>query len=252
MKKEKGKIITLTSSKGGVGKTILLLNLAGIYEKLEKKVLILDFDFSSGNCATLLNVDVKNTIYQVCEDIKNNRYNDLENYISHYSNYIDIIPCPKDPRQSTKIDVKNLVTFLDEIVNLYDVVLIDTTHGFSKNNILTLDLSDKILYVVTNDFMDLKNTKNFISIMKDASYDKVKIVLNESRDPNLNYFSTFDIKSTIKANIDYTISASMYIKNITRYILEGKIFTLNNSMTFKDKKDMNKMIGMAKDLLLDE
>ena len=252
MKKEKGKIINLTSSKGGVGKTILLLNLAGIYEKLEKKVLILDFDFSSGNCAPLLNVDVKNTIYQVCEDIKNNRYNDLENYISHYSNYIDIIPCPKDPRQSTKIDVKNLVTFLDEIVNLYDVVLIDTTHGFSKNNILTLDLSDKILYVVTNDFMDLKNTKNFISIMKDASYDKVKIVLNESRDPNLNYFSTFDIKSTIKANIDYTISASMYIKNITRYILEGKIFTLNSSMTFKDKKDMNKMIGMAKDLLLDE
>lgn len=252
MKKEKGKIITITSSKGGVGKTILLLNLAGIYEKLDKKVLILDFDFGNGNCAPILNVDVKNTTYQVCEDIKNNRYNNLNNYISHYSKHIDIIPSPKDPRQSTKIDVKHLDILFEEIVNFYDVILVDTTHGLSKNNILTLDLSDKILYVVTNDFMDLKNTKNFMSIMKDTDCDKVKVVLNESRDPNLNYFSNFDIKSIIKTNIDYTISSSMYIKNITRYLLEGKIFTLNNNLTFKDKKDMNKMIEMAKDLLLDE
>ena len=40
----KGISILISAAKGGVGKTIMTLNLAGIYEVLEKKVLIIDFD----------------------------------------------------------------------------------------------------------------------------------------------------------------------------------------------------------------
>lgn len=249
MKKEKGKIITVTSSKGGVGKTILLLNLAGVYQTLGKKVLILDFDFSSGSISLNLNLEPKKTVYQVADDLHNNRYLDYKDYITSYSDFIDVVSAPKDPRQATKIDVKDLNTFIEEVSYHYDIILIDTSHGLSKNNILTLDLSDKILYVITNDFMDIKNSKNFMAIMKSAELENIRIVLNEARDPELDYFNNFDIKNIIKNNIDYTISASFHIRNITRYILEGKIFTLNNNFTFKDKKDFNKMINMAEDLI---
>ena len=39
-----GKVITVSSVKGGVGKTTMVLNLAGIYCGLNKKVLIIDLD----------------------------------------------------------------------------------------------------------------------------------------------------------------------------------------------------------------
>ena len=54
MKKKMGKSIGFFSGKGGVGKTIMTLNLAGIYESLNKKVLIMDMDLSGGNISLSL------------------------------------------------------------------------------------------------------------------------------------------------------------------------------------------------------
>ena len=56
MTRKKGKTLCLFSAKGGVGKTITTLNLAGIFEQLEKRVLIMDLDLSSGDIANALNV----------------------------------------------------------------------------------------------------------------------------------------------------------------------------------------------------
>ena len=55
MERNKGKIITVTSTKGGVGKTITTLNLAGVFSNLKKKVLVIDFDLYGGAVATYLN-----------------------------------------------------------------------------------------------------------------------------------------------------------------------------------------------------
>ena len=57
-----GKIITISSVKGGVGKTTMTLNLAGIYCELNKRVLIIDLDLYSGGIAASLNVKNKKDI----------------------------------------------------------------------------------------------------------------------------------------------------------------------------------------------
>ena len=142
MKREKGKIITITSSKGGVGKTTLLLNLAGIYSKLNKRVLLLDFDFGSGVISLNLNLKTHKNIYHVADDIRNNRYLNYKDYISSYNDNIDVVGSVKDPRYANKIDVKDLELFLNDVSYHYDVVLIDTTHGLNKNNVLTLDITN--------------------------------------------------------------------------------------------------------------
>lgn len=249
MKNQKGKTITVTSSKGGVGKTIFLLNLAGIFAKMEKKVLIVDCDFMGGAIALNLDITTPKTIFHIFEDLVNHRYQNYESYITPYHKNIDIIGTCKDPRQALKIDTEYIVSFLEEMKNYYDIILIDTTHGLTKDNILLLDKTDIILYMMTNDFMDMKNTKSFMDIMKKVDKDNMKVILNHSRDMGLNYFSKYDIRSVIGRNIDYSLDASLYIKNITSFLLEGEIFTLNKNLTFKDKKDLRKLEKMAEDLI---
>lgn len=250
MKNKQTSVIVVTSGKGGVGKTTLTLNLAGIYEKLEKKVLLLDFDFVGGNLALNMNLKPEKSIYNVYEDIMSNKFTECKNYITKYSEFIDVVASPKDPRQARKIQTEYIEAIINIFKQNYDVVLIDTQHGLHEVNIITLDVADIILYTITNSLMDLKNTKAFMQVLSDVDYlDKVKVVLNNAARPDEDYFSMYDIKNLIKHNIDYTISSNLYIKNFTKYIVEGKIFTLNKNLIFKDKKDLNKLTSMAKDLI---
>ena len=70
----KAKVYTVTSVKGGVGKTTTLLNLAGVCANLGKKVLIIDLDLYSGDIASILNINYNNDIYNLFEDINNNKF----------------------------------------------------------------------------------------------------------------------------------------------------------------------------------
>ena len=58
MASKKGKIITVFSTKGGVGKTIFTINLC-TFHNLNKRVLIIDLDLYSGGISVSLNVDSK-------------------------------------------------------------------------------------------------------------------------------------------------------------------------------------------------
>lgn len=245
--KNKGVSICVTSAKGGVGKTITTLNLAGIYEHLNKKVLIIDFDLSGGGIATSLNVPVVRSIYNFVDDYNNNRYQDFHNYVTKYDAAIDVLAAPKDPRQASKIDAKYVEIILDKAVFNYDVVLIDTNHTLDEFNILTMDLVDQILFIVTNDPLDLKNMRSLISILKDVNYTNYKVLLNESVLPFKKYFGIYDIKNIIKANIDYVLSSEFFIKNIDSFIMNGKIITLDSKVGTLFGKDYTTLVGMATD-----
>ena len=164
---KKGKIITVTSAKGGVGKTIFLLNLAGIFSRMKQKVLIVDCDLVGGAVALDLNLNPIKNIFHISDDIFNNRYQNYTDYLTSYQDNIDIVASCKDPKQALKIDMNYIMMFLKQVKNEYDIILVDTTHGFTKENINILDKSDIILYMMTNDIMDIKNTKSYMEVMND-------------------------------------------------------------------------------------
>ena len=250
--KKFGKVVTITSAKGGVGKTIFLLNLAGILSKLDKKVLIMDCDFFGGAISINLNLSHNRDVFNISDDMFGNTYKNYRDYLTPYQPNIDIVASCKDPRNAIKVDINNILNYIDEAKHDYDIILIDTSHGLNKNNIKILDKSDLILYVFTNDIMDIKNTRNYLEIVENVKKGKIKIVLNNSRDINLNYFSSYDIKRGINQNVDYILDKSLYIKNITSFLLDGEIFTLNKSLTFKERKDLVKLTKLAEDLLKEE
>lgn len=246
----KGNILCLFGVKGGIGKSILALSLAGVASNMKKRVLIVDADLYGGSIALALNKPVNKTIYNFVDDYNNNRYEDLNDYITMYNEYIDFVSSPKDPRKSNKIDSAYLEILLDKAKFNYDLIIIDTNHILDETNLSLLDKSDKILFVISNDMFDIKNMRTLISIFKDLDIDKYKILLNNSIRENREYFNIYDIKDVIKANIDYSLSNKFYIKDIDSYIMDGNIITLNKKII--NTKDYKVLENIIIDIIGDE
>ena len=246
-----GKIITVSSVKGGVGKTTLTANLAGLYFLMKKKVLIIDLDLYAGGIATILNVDNKKDIYMLVDSISNNRFTSLKDYVCSYNSGIDVLSAPKDPRDVSKIESKYISKILDIAKKEYDIVLVDTHHLLDEMTLVVLDACYMSAFIVTNDLVDLKNMKSLISIFNEANKDNYRIVLNNSRDTGRDYISLFDVRNMIKKNVDFTISRNFYIKNIDKYVLKGEILTLNKYINRAYANDIKNMNKLAVDLISD-
>ena len=100
MSVKKAKVITITSVKGGTGKTTFTLSLAGTLSKKKIKIVILDLDLSSGAIAPSLNIKASNDVYTLTDDMANGRFETLDKYINKYNEYIDIIASTNDPRNT--------------------------------------------------------------------------------------------------------------------------------------------------------
>ena len=119
-----GKVVTVSSVKGGVGKTTLTANLAGIYFLLKKKVLIIDLDLYAGGIATILNVDYKKDIYMLVDSISNNRFTSLKDYVCSYNSGIDVLAAPRDPRDVSRIESKYInKMYSNDIKNMTKLAL---------------------------------------------------------------------------------------------------------------------------------
>ena len=246
----RGKIVCFYGGKGGVGKTTTLLSLAGTLSKLNKKVLIVDLDLTNGAIAISLNREANKTIFNFVEDYINNKYNDLDKYITKYDENISFVASPKDPRYASRIDVKYIENLLEKSVYNHDVVLIDTPSILNEISVYSLDKSDVVYLLTTNDCVSLKNIKNIVNLFIENNLDKYKIILNNSFIPNKDYFSNYDIKNIIGHNVDYVISSSFHVNNLDELVVNGEIITYKYSK-FKDEKIFkliaNEIIGGNKD-----
>lgn len=246
---KRAKVITVTSVKGGVGKTTTLLSLAGIYAISGKKVLIIDADLYSSSISLCLDLEPINDIYTLTDDMNNNRYTEFEKYITKYNDEIDVISGPKDIRQSSRVISSYIPSIISKAAYKYDVILIDTNHFLNELNLTIFEESDEMLYIITNEAVDLKNMRSMISIYKDMGRSNYSILLNESIFKGRHVYTKYDVDKFLHRDVDYYISDKFNIKNIDNYILEGKIITLDKKIRTIYKKSISSLNYIANSLL---
>ncbi len=246
----KAKIVAITSVKGGVGKTFLTLNLAATLQIQQKKVLIIDLDLYSGDIAAILNLDNSKDLYLIYEDMINNRFSVLDDYVVKYGDGIDVIVAPKDPRFANKMSSTFLSVLFNKASMKYDIILIDTTHLLTEMNLVTFDYSDQLIYVITNNAMDLKSMRTMTSLFSNMELTNYTVVLNNAVNRQ-EYFTKSEIEDIIKSNVNYVIPANFYLKKYNQYVMNGKIPVLDKQVKKQCKKGIKVLNDIGNKIIKD-
>lgn len=176
------KIITVFSTKGGVGKTTIAVNLAvALYQQTRKKVVLVDLDLQFGDVAIMLNVVPKRTISELVQEIAQLDSELLEAYLVSHSSGIKVLTAPLRPEYAELVTASHVEKILNLLKENYDYIVVDTPSYFQETTLTALDLSNLILLLVSLELPTIKNVKLALEILDTLHHKgKVKLVLNRS------------------------------------------------------------------------
>lgn len=174
-------IISLINVKGGVGKTLTTINLAGQMAKHKHKTLVIDND-SQGNASQILNVHNQFTMYDLYDNPKVN----FSDCITKYNNYIDVIP---NTIESAILESKLHNKMTREVIlknkyqnfeNDYDFILIDNSPFLGIMTTNAMSMSDYYIEVIDNSPSALQGLNMVNRLVEELKYngvnDRIKLL----------------------------------------------------------------------------
>lgn len=180
------KVISISSTISGEGKSFLAVNLGGVIALSRKKVVLVDLDMrkpkndkypagsdSKKGMSTIL---IKKTTWQECVI-----HTSLENF--------DFIPSgPHPPNPSELLANGEFVEFLDELKKHYEFIIIDTPPvGLVTDGIMAMKRSDLSVYVFRANYSHMDFMHNLLRIVTLNKLKNVSAVLNAMPEKSRNY-----------------------------------------------------------------
>jgi flagellar biosynthesis protein FlhG len=177
------RIISITSGKGGVGKTSISVNIAATLAKKGKKVLVIDADLGLSNVEIMLGVTPSNTLRDVIKEGKS-----LEEVIINGPFNIDFISGGNgflELAELSDIDREEILIKIQKLDELYDIIIIDTGAGISKNVTAFLEISDEVLVVTTSEPTALTDAYSIIKVLHEAKLEQqMGLIINRVKNKN--------------------------------------------------------------------
>ena len=174
----KTRIITVTSGKGGVGKTNVSVNMALAYARLGKKVVVMDADLGLANVNIMLNMVPRYTLYDMIRKKKTMKEIMVEtdygiSIVAGASGFSKVANLTDEERQ-------NFIEELDTL-SFADIIIIDTSAGVSSNVLDFIAAADDAVIITTPEPTAITDAYGIIKIIA-TEYDnldmELKLVVN--------------------------------------------------------------------------
>lgn len=183
-KEKTARVITVTSGKGGVGKTSLSVNLAIQLGRLGKKVVIMDADFGLANIEVMLGIRPKYNLTDLMF-----RGKSIRDIITYGPEGIGFISGGSGINEMANLDrdqVFQLIQKMDDLDRQADVIIVDTGAGIGNSVLEFVAASAEVLLVVTPEPTSITDAYALLKTLnRNSSYKPgktvVKMVANQVR-----------------------------------------------------------------------
>lgn len=230
------RVIAVSSPKGGVGRTVLTVNLAVAFARMGLKVAVIDGNLQFGEVGIFYNVKPKRTIYEWVKEGHGRPNYSLNQYITLVDGDVAVLAAPPRPEFFEGISEKHIKDAIDEAKKVFDVVLIDMPVYLSEIHLRCLGMADEILLLSLNEISGLRLTQLYLETLETIQLkDKVKLVLN--RNVKGQGLDTKRIAEILAIDVFHVLPEQANV--VSASIKTGQPFMLSNARSTIGKAVMN-------------
>lgn len=242
---KEAKVITVCSTKGGVGKTTLSVNIATALAKHNLKVAVLDLDLQFGDISLLFDEQPTSTMYDWVKQSYENGDKSFKRFLVKTKLGIDIMSAPSLPEFAELITGEHVDYLIEALKKHYDAIVVDTPPAFVETSLVALDHSDFILLIASLDLPALKNGKLAVETLNVLGFkDKISIVLN--RDSEMEGMTLDLIEDALGMKIKWRIPSDY--RTVIASINKGIPFVFSEPRTPVAKAVLTLAENIVKDV----
>ncbi|ANF34311.1 MULTISPECIES: MinD/ParA family protein [Borrelia] len=246
------RFIAVTSGKGGVGKSNIAVGLALKYANLGKKVLVFDADIGMANINILLGVIPKYSIYHMIMQGRG-----IKDVITKTEYNIDLLAGASGTTELLDLSETEMNQFIKELLKVYeyDIVIIDTSAGISRQVISFLFSSDDVVIVTTPEPTSITDAYGIIKVLSHKMENLKNLRLVVNRVANVSEGKgvakkVIDISSQfLNLNIDY-LGYVYEDQNIRNSVFKQRPFILLNPNS-KASYCLDSIVAALEEITLD-
>jgi pilus assembly protein CpaE len=236
-----GRVVTVFSPKGGIGKTVVSTNLAVCFAKYRKeRTLLLDLDLQFGDAAIMLGIEPEKTIYDLVVAPGELDTEKLAGYTTPHPSGLDVLPAPIRPEDAELVTEGKLARLLEVARASYDMIIVDTSPFFHGPMLATLDRTDLLLLLCGLDIPTIKNVRLGLQTLELLSFpnERIRVILNRA---NTNVgIKRSEVEDTLRTKVHFELPSD---RAVPMAVNRGKPVVLSEagadfSKAIRDLSDM--------------
>jgi flagellar biosynthesis protein FlhG len=232
------RVITVTSGKGGVGKSNFTLNFALSLQSRGYKVLVFDADIGLANIDVLMGVSSKYSLYHLLKkektiwEIIQKGYNDLE-FIAGGSGFNDLLRLTDD-------ELDYFANQVNQLNGYVDFIIFDTGAGLSKETLKFILAAEETIVVTTPEPTSITDAYAIIKMVNSMGHKvPFTLVINRVTDDKEGKHTADKISLVAKQFLDIDIPTLGFVdddSSVSKAVKKQIPFTIAfpNSAASKD------------------
>ena len=180
-----GRVVSVFSPKGGVGKTTMAVNLAlTLSDRGARQVCLIDLDLAFGDVAITMQLFPSHSIEHAIGSEDSLDYEAIDGLLTRHESGLMVLAAPSLPDAHDRVTPSLVSRMIRVLKEKYDYVIVDTAPAFDEQTLTALDETDDLVMVATLDVPTLKNVKVALETldMLNIAQDHRHLLLNRADD----------------------------------------------------------------------
>jgi len=178
-----GRLVVVFSTKGGVGKSTIAINVAvTLARKSPERVALVDADLNFGDVAVLLGIPPQHTVADAAAALQLGDAELLRGLLARHESGCLVLPAPTEPMLGATLPADELVGVCSALQAMCGYVIVDTATQFDDAVLALVEAADDVLLVGSMDIPSVKNLKIGMQALDLAGIagPKLRLVLNRA------------------------------------------------------------------------